>query len=177
MKKNGLVLGLLLFSSVVLRSQTVSLAVNTLGSNEKMVGLKKEYVVIVYNDIPTHEVLFEESHFLGGEFTQKWSIFGQIYTRVYDVKTGFSNSSVEIQKPAIYNAVIKINTYLKKGLKSGSFSKDEVSQKLTHILDCANVIFFDDNVSDFENDARKAKTPEDIIQLFDSVTIKIIQQK
>jgi len=132
------------------------------------------FVFEVYGTIPAPKVSFEEEHFLGSQLSGKWTAFNQNYTRVYDVSVGFSDATVEIVKPAIYKAVNKVNKYYKKSTKNGLVSKDEAVSKLTHILDCANIICFEDNTENFENALSKAKTPEDIISIFNKVIIKVL---
>ena len=132
------------------------------------------FVFEVYGTIPTPKATFEEEHFLGEPLSAKWTAFNQNYTRVYDVSIGFSDAAVEIVKPVIYKAVNKVNKYYKKSTQGGSVSKEEAINKLTHILDCANVLCFEDNTATFENALNKAKTPEEIISLFNKVTIKVL---
>jgi hypothetical protein len=41
-----------------------------------------------------------------------------------------------------------------------------------HILDCANVMCFDDNSKSFEEALKSADEPEEIIALFNQVTLR-----
>ncbi|GAT63062.1 hypothetical protein [Paludibacter jiangxiensis] len=135
---------------------------------------RTHYLFTIYGSIPNPKVSFEEEHFLGGELTAKWNAFNQNYTHVYSVSIGPSTSNTEIVKPAVYNAVNKVNAYYKKAVKKGLVSKEEAIRKLNHIFDCANVICFDDQSEPFEHAVSKANSPEDIISLFDCVDIKVI---
>jgi len=132
------------------------------------------FVFEVYGTIPAPKAMFEEEHFLGEPLSSKWTAFNQNYTRVYDVSIGFSDAAVEIVKPVIYKAVNKVNKYYRKSTQSGFVSKEEAINKVTHILDCANVLCFEDNTASFEKALNKAKTPEEIISLFNKVTIKVL---
>jgi hypothetical protein len=135
---------------------------------------RPHYLFTIYGAIPNPKVTFEEEHFLGGELTAKWNAFNQNYTHVYSVSIGPSTSSAEIVKPAVYNAVNKVNAYYKKAVRKGLISKEEAIRKLSHIFDCANVICFDDQSVSFEHAVNKAASPEEIIALFDCVDIKVI---
>lgn len=132
------------------------------------------YVVKAYGGIPTPKATFEEEHFLGNDLSAKWNAFNQNFTHVYSVSIGPSTSNTEIVKPAIYNAVNKVNNYYKKAIRKGLVSKDEAVKQLSHIFDCANVMCFDDESAPFEQAVNKAGSPEEIIALFQSVEIKII---
>jgi len=169
----------LLTTYPVLAQQNQVIALNTSAPNhydetETIASANKEYIFEVYGDIPTPKASFEEEHFLGGQISGKWTAFNQNYTHVYDVSIGFTDSAVEIVKPIIYKAVNKVNNYFKKCTRKGTLSKEEATQKLTHILDCANVICFEENTEAFESALSKAKTAEEIVRLFDNVIIKRI---
>jgi len=135
---------------------------------------RTHYLFTVYGSIPNPKVTFEEEHFLGSELTAKWNAFNQNYTHVYSVSIGPSTSGAEIVKPAVYNAVNKVNAYYKKAIKKGLVSREVAARKLSHIFDCANVICFDDQSVSFERAVNKAASPEEIIALFDCVDLKVI---
>jgi len=132
------------------------------------------FIFEVYGSIPSSKAAFEEEHYLGDQLSGKWTAFNSNYTRVYDVSIGITNATVEIVKPIIYKAVNKVNNYYKKQIRKGNISKEEAIRELSHILDCANVVCFEDNTTAFENAVSKAKTPEEIISVFNKVTIKFI---
>ena len=131
----------------------------------------REYTYTVYGEIPTAKTAFEETHFLGGELTAKWNTLVANYTHVYDVSVGFSDSGTEIVKPAIYNAVMKVNKHYKKALRRKQVSVEEAARELSHIFDCANVLCFEDDTRDFEASVSACDTPEDIVTLFRRVTL------
>ena len=130
-----------------------------------------EYQYTVYGEIPVAETTFEEEHFLGNAISPKWNTFLKNYTHEYTVEVGFSNSGVELLKPAIYNAVERANRYVKKSLKKGLFSRDEAIRIMSHILDCANVICFESDTENIEKAAREAKSGEDVVALFNKVEL------
>lgn len=129
------------------------------------------YTYTVYGEIPVAKPVFEEDHFLGGELTKKWNTLNTNYTHVYDVSVGFSDSGTEIVKPAVYNAVLKVNKYYRKAVRKGMVGKDEAVKELSHIFDCANVICFEDNTRDFEEAVSQADGPEQLIALFNRVKL------
>lgn len=71
-----------------------------------------EFVFDIYGDIPVAKVVFESDHFLGEGIAKKWDTFVHNYTHEYDMSVGFSDTSVEIVKPAVYKAVNKVNLSL-----------------------------------------------------------------
>ena len=134
----------------------------------------EKFVYSVYGEIPTAKATFEEEHFLGNPLTNKWNTFIQNYTHIYDMSVGFSGSTVEVSKPAIYNAVVKVNKYYKKAVRKGTVDKNVAIQKLSHILDCANVIYTEAETAAFEQAVSETKEAEEIIALFDKVELKFV---
>lgn len=134
----------------------------------------KEYIFKVYGSIPVSQKTSDEEHYLGGELSAKWNTFNQNYTHVYDQSIGFGNSIVEIVKPSVFNAINKVNNYFKKVLKTNTVNKEMAIRTLSHMLDCANVICFEEKTDEFERKISKAKTPEEIIRLFNQVQIEIL---
>ncbi len=133
---------------------------------------KAAFIFDVYGEIPTTKPVFETEHYLGSDITGKWNTFIQNYTHEYDVTIGFTDSSVEILKPSIYKAVNKVNKYYKKALKKEEVSREVATSNMAHILDCANVMCFDDNSKSFEEAVKSADEPEEIIALFNQVTLR-----
>lgn len=130
------------------------------------------YTFMVYGDIPVAKTVFEENHYLGDAISTKWNTFIANYTYTYDVEVGLSNTGTELRKPVVYKAVERANKYVKKALKSGRMSNDEAVAIMSHTLDCANVICFEDETVEFEAAAKAAKTGEEVVALFRKVKLE-----
>lgn len=130
-----------------------------------------EYTFRTYGDIPVAKTAFEEEHYLGNDVSKKWNTFIANYRHEYSVSVGLSNSGYEFVKPAVYNAVQRANKYVKKALKKNIMTRSEAVSTLSHILDCANVICFEDDTKKFEDAAKAAKSGEDVIRLFKKVEL------
>ncbi len=130
-----------------------------------------EYTFRTYGDIPVAKTAFEEEHYLGNDVSKKWNTFIANYRHEYSVSVGLSNSGYEFVKPAVYNAVQRANKYVKKALKKNIMTRDEAVSTMSHILDCANVICFEDDTKKFEDAAKAAKSGEDVIRLFKKVEL------
>lgn len=130
-----------------------------------------EYTFRTYGDIPVAKTAFEEEHYLGGNVSEKWNTFIANYRHEYSVSVGLSNSGYEFVKPSVYNAVQRANKYVKKALKKNLMTSDEAVETMSHILDCANVICFEDGTEKFEDAAKAAKNGEDVIRLFEKVEL------
>ena len=72
---------------------------------------------------------------------------------------------------SVYPAVIKehFNDYI--STEKGR-SREVATSNMAHILDCANVMCFDDNSKSFEEAVKSADEPEEIIALFNQVTLR-----
>ena len=101
----------------------------------------------------------------------KWSLFIQNYKHEYEQTVGLSNSSVEIIKPTVFNAVNKVNNYLKKALKKKDIDTAKAYACLEHVLNCANLICYEENTKDIETEIKNAKSPEEMVKVFDSIRI------
>ncbi|MGM9712866.1 MAG: hypothetical protein ACI3Y5_01950 [Prevotella sp.] len=130
------------------------------------------FVFEVYGDIPDVKPTFEEQHPLGKVVSDKWNTFIANYTCVYDVEVGLSGSATEIRKPAVFKAVGRADKYIRKQVRDGAMGRETAVAIMTHILDCANVICFDDETAAFEAYVRKAKTGQDVVDAFASVELK-----
>ena len=90
---------------------------------------------------------------------------------VSEQSIGFASTNVQFNKPVIYNAVQKVNKHLKKAVMKGLLSKEEATQILSHVLDCANVVCFEPDTEAFEEAISEADTREDIIRVFENTEL------
>jgi hypothetical protein len=132
---------------------------------------KYKFTLDAYGEITSPELAFEEEYFLGGDLTKKWNAFQNSYRREYEQTVGFSNSSVEIIKPTIYNAVNKINNYFKKAVRKGQVGKESARQVMTHVLDCANLLYLEPDTQEIEGEIKKAKSVENMVDVFAVIRI------
>jgi len=130
-----------------------------------------KYTLDSYGSTQPLKNAFEVEHFLGDETSLKWNLFQQSYKRVYEQTVGFSGSSVEILKPTVFNAVIKVNNYYKKLVNNKTADKKQISDILNHILDCANLLCYEEDTKSIETDIKNAKTIPDIVLVFASIHI------
>lgn len=129
------------------------------------------YVFEYYGEIPVVEPVFAEEHEFGTGISEKWNTFLQNYTREYDVTVGFTDTSFELVKPTIYKAVIKADKYYRKALRKKTMGRDEAIAGLAHVLDCANVLCFEEQSGDFETALKTADNAEEIVALFQQVSL------
>ena len=130
-----------------------------------------KYTLDSYGSTQTLKNAFEDEHFLGVETSLKWNLFQQSYKRVYEQSVGLSGSSVEILKPTVFNAVNKVNNYYKKLVNNKTADKKQISDILNHILDCANLLCYEEDTKSIETDIKNAKTIPDIVLVFASIHI------
>jgi len=130
-----------------------------------------KYTLESYGSTQPVNNAFEVEHFLGGDTSIKWNLFLQSYKRVYEQTVGLSGSSVEILKPTVFNAVNKVNDYYKKLLNNKKGDKEQITGELNHILDCANLLCYEEDTKSIETDIKNAKTIPDIVLVFASIHI------
>ena len=141
--------------------------------NSKIASNEVQFVFRIYPTAiePKGEI---ESHFLGDEIAEKWTLFNELYLRKGEINVGFSTSYTEIVKPSVFNAVCKMNNYYKKAIGKGLVSKDEAQLQFSWILDCALAAFASDDTKSFESALMKVRAPEEINQIFSAVNIEKI---
>ncbi len=144
---------------------------NAVGTSNEDDSRTAAYQYTIYGEIPVAHLTFEEEHYLGKSVSSKWNTFLANYTHEYNVEIGLSNSGTEIIKPSIYNAVEHANKYIKKALKKGTLTHEKAVALMNHILDCANVICFENDSERFEDAAKKARNGEEAVKLFEQVKL------
>lgn len=128
----------------------------------------------VWGGIPDVENPLPEKHYLGGVVTKKWNTFLKNFSRQYTQSVGFTDNGYETLKPAVYNAVMRANRYVRKCLKHNLMGHDEAVNVMTHVLDCANTVVFEGDTGSFESAAAHASTGKEAVDFFESV--KLIQR-
>ncbi len=126
-----------------------------------------EFTFTVYGEIPVKKVDYAQPHFLGGELETKWNTFIKNYTQVSEQSIGFSSTTVRFNKPVIYNAVQKINKYVRKSYKKKNMTKDEAEKIMNHVFDCANVICFEPDSTSFEQAIDDSESVEEMLVVFE----------
>jgi len=148
-----------------------NVSANSTTSEANTANAEVRYTLDSYGSTSKLKTAFEDEHFLGGETSLKWNLFMQNYKRVYEQTVGFSGSSVEIIKPTVFNAVNKVNNYYKKLLNANSANKEEVAGILNHILDCANLLCYEEDTKRIEAEIKNAKNGPEIVQVFAAIRI------
>ena len=145
-----------------------------ISAQKSSAGEENRYSLTVYTSISKSETSFDEQHPLCSSLNGCWNMFSSNYRRVSKVSTGFSGQTVEIHKPAIYNAVVKTDKYIRKAVSKGEITKEEAVAMLKHILDCANALALEHDTKTFEKEIAGAKTPESIIRIFSNVELQYV---
>lgn len=84
------------------------------------------------------------THILGDRIAQKLYLLESKYTYEVPIVPGNPQTRLVIRKPVIYEAVMKIERYLKKSVKKGTVSTETASNELNKVLDVAfNVLTAD----------------------------------
>ncbi|MEI8047122.1 MAG: hypothetical protein WCI92_07065 [Bacteroidota bacterium] len=76
-------------------------------------------------------------HLFGDEIAKKMFLLSEKYTSQVELIPGNPQTKTVIQKPVIYEAVKRIEKYLKKSVKKGTISIDPAIYTLNKVLDVA----------------------------------------
>jgi hypothetical protein len=110
-------------------------------------------------------------HPFGDLTARKFYMLQKIYTYVEPPSPTSPGEKTIVKKPVIYNTMLKLNRNLKKMVKKGTLDKKQAATDLNLCLDVALSISADDT-GDFESELKKAKTPDQIIQVFKMVELR-----
>jgi len=125
------------------------------------------------NDISTISKDLVESHIFGEMVSKKLYLLDSKYTYKVPVVPGNPQMRTIVRKPAIYDAVMKIERYLKKSVKKGEISMKTASDDFNKILDVANSVCTTDTNS-FEKEISNTKYVVSLINLLTKRVILVL---
>lgn len=67
-------------------------------------------------------------HFLGDRIARKLYATQKVYVRRHTATVGFTDNTMEIYKPAIYNSVMKLDSYFKKAVRRRKSTNKQLRQ-------------------------------------------------
>lgn len=108
---------------------------------------------------------FVKSHYLGLEFRRGFYLLDEQYTYEIEPTATDPNPAPEIEKPAIYKGIKKLDKYYKKQLKKGLMSEDQARDELSRILAIGFSIRYQDTET-FEQLLWEKRKPDEFIQVF-----------
>ena len=106
-----------------------------------------------------------QDHVFGPLVSRKLYLLGSKYTFQVPVVPGNPQTKTVIRKVAIYEAVQKIEHYLKKSVRKGTLSQEEAVKSFNCVLDVALNVFAADS-NNFEKEIVKTDDPTTLIILF-----------
>lgn len=104
-------------------------------------------------------------HSLGDQVAMKLYMLESKYTYEVPIVPGNPQTRTMIRKPIVYEAVIKIERYLKKSVKKGAISTEVAANELNKVLDVAFNILTADTES-FETTISKTNDTAALTNLF-----------
>ena len=114
---------------------------------------------------------YMEKHYLGDDIAHKMYRIKETYTYVEAGSPSSPGDKTQVNKPAIYYAIKKLNTYYKKQLKKGELDQTEVYKRMARYLDIVYSIYNEDTTM-LENELRSAKKAPDIDKIFARVILE-----
>jgi hypothetical protein len=109
-------------------------------------------------------------HPFGDLIARKLYMLQNLYTYIEPPSPTSPGEKTIVKKPVIYNTVLKLNRTLKKMVKKGMIDKNKAISDLDLCLDVALSISADDT-GDFESELKKAKSADEIVQVFKLVEL------
>jgi len=122
------------------------------------------------NDLSTIPKDLIEKHILGESVARKLYFLDSKYTYKVPIVPGNPQMRTIVRKPVIYDAVMKIERYLKKSVKKGAISMETASADFNKVLDVANSVCTVDTKS-FE---KEISSTNEVVSLVDLLTKRVI---
>jgi hypothetical protein len=171
MKKNlHLIIIIFLVSAGKLLAQD-ELALNFIGDAKTTNSGTTSLAVYEFKAYPIDEELRSipegmiGEHLLGQLVAEKMYLFESKYTYQVPIVPGNPQTRTMVRKPVIYDAVMKIERYLKKSVKKGEITLETASADFNKVLDVAlNILTAE--TSDLEKDISKTSNAPSITNLF-----------
>ncbi len=151
-------------------------AVTNTSFNKNLPNTSKKlatYDFEVYNYVPEAMKKVTDdmagNHFLGPEIAKKMYLLDESYTYTELIAPGNPATRTMYKKPVIYNAVVKIDRYIKKCVKTKELTLEEATSKFNKVLDVAlNVRSV--NTDQFEETIKaQGNNVADVLSLFTEV--------
>jgi hypothetical protein len=121
------------------------------------------------NDLSTISKDMVEAHIFGELVSKKLYLLDSKYTYKVPMVPGNPQMRTIVRKPVIYDAVMKIERYLKKSVKKGEISMETASADFNKVLDVANSICTADTKS-FE---KEISSTNDVVSLVNLLTKRV----
>lgn len=121
------------------------------------------------NDLSTISNDMTERHVFGETVSKKLYLLDSKYTYKVPMVPGNPQMRTIVRKPAIYDAVMKIERYLKKSVKKGEISMETASADFNKVLDVANSVCTADTKS-FE---KEISSTNDVVSLVNLLTKRV----
>lgn len=121
------------------------------------------------NDLNTISNDMIERHVFGETVSKKLYLLDSKYTYKVPMVPGNPQMRTIVRKPAIYDAVMKIERYLKKSVKKGAISMETASADFNKVLDVANSVCTADTKS-FE---KEISSMNDVVSLVNLLTKRV----
>jgi len=105
-----------------------------------------------------------EEHLFGEVVSRKLYLLDSKYTYEVPIVPGNPQMRTIVRKPVIYDAVLKIERYLKKSVKKGAISVETASADFNKVLDIANSVCTADTKS-FEKEISSSNNVVSLVNL------------
>jgi hypothetical protein len=109
----------------------------------------------------TSEVTTSSPHYLGDEVARKYAVFNDLYTYIVSAEVNNTGKQTVISKPAIYNAVKKLNRNYRKLIRKNEITEEDARARVNHVLDVA-ISVYTQSTDALENALRQARTHDEI---------------
>jgi hypothetical protein len=112
-----------------------------------------------------------ESHYLGQQIAEKMYLLKDAYTSVQQATPTSPSEKTIVEKPTIYYAVNKLNRKYKREIRKGHIEEHQVKENLSGVIIKALSLLHAETEA-FEAELKKAKSPAEIMLVFNKVVVE-----
>lgn len=109
-------------------------------------------------------------HALGDEVAKRIHLFEQTYTYMSNPLPGSFAGKLVIQKPEIYNGMLKLGKIVARQEKKGIISREQAVSDLSRYLETALLLFYEDTAA-FEEELKRTSGDDALVSLFQRVKL------
>ncbi len=143
---------------------------NNEANNRSVVSKAFRFSSFYSPDVDKVDKSLVSRHYLGEDVAVLYYVFKSTYVQKKKNYTGASNVTV-IQKPVIYDSVLKIDGLLKKAVKNGEYTKEQAAKIMEDCLSKSYSVFYADT-DELENYLSKMESLDQYLALYNNISFE-----
>jgi hypothetical protein len=137
-------------------------------SSSVFVFVVSDQVINIKDELEKIEITGIRKHALGDDIAKRIYLFEKTYTYMSNALPGAFSGKLVIQKPGIYNSILKLDKYITRQEKNGKISREQAIGELAQYLDKALMLYYE-NTSLLEEELKNADSTQALTFIYSTV--------